>query len=67
MAKENTTQKENLNNLELNTLKSKISDEQLRLKKMHFAHAMTPLENPMLIRGLRKDIARLQTELSSRN
>jgi len=44
-------------------LKSKITEDQLRLKKLEFAHAISPLENPMNIRGLRRDIARLQTEL----
>jgi len=38
----------------------------LRLKKLEFAHAISPLENPMSIRGLRKDISRLKTELRKR-
>jgi large subunit ribosomal protein L29 len=44
-------------------LKAKIKEDELRLKKLSFAHAMTPLENPVSIRALRKDIARLKTEL----
>jgi large subunit ribosomal protein L29 len=44
-------------------LKAKITEDELRLKKLSFAHAMTPLENPVSIRSLRKDIARLKTEL----
>jgi len=47
-------------------IKSKISEDEQRLKKMQFAHAITPLENPMTIRTLRKDIARLKTELKKR-
>lgn len=47
-------------------LKAKISEDQIRLRKMQFAHAMTPVENPMSIRGLRKDIARMKTELKKR-
>lgn len=47
-------------------LKSKITEDQLRLKKLEFAHAISPLENPMNIRGLRRDIARLQTELKKK-
>lgn len=43
-----------------------ISEDQLRLKKLEFAHAISPLENPMSIRGLRKDIARLKTELKKK-
>ncbi|MEY3433193.1 MAG: ribosomal protein [Bacteroidota bacterium] len=48
-------------------IKAKISEDELRLKKMHFAHAITPLENPMSIRSLRKDIARLKSELKKRS
>ncbi len=44
-------------------LKAKIKEDELRLKKLSFAHSMTPLENPMSIRSLRKDIARSKTEL----
>ena len=47
-------------------LTSKIQEDQLRLKKLEFAHAISPLENPMNIRGLRRDIARLQTELKKK-
>jgi len=35
-------------------------------KKMEFAHAISPLENPMSIRSLRRDIARLKTALESK-
>ncbi|WP_276504244.1 50S ribosomal protein L29 [Terrimonas pollutisoli] len=44
-------------------LKARLEEEKLRLKKLEFAHAISPLENPMTIRGVRRDIARLQTEL----
>lgn len=47
-------------------IKAKISEDELRLKKLEFAHAITPLENPMSIRSLRKDLARLKTELKKR-
>lgn len=55
-----------LKDLNENDLKARIKEDQLRLKKLEFAHAISPLENPMSIRGLRKDIARLQTELRKR-
>ena len=45
-------------------LKARIQEDELRLKKLEFAHAISPLENPMSIRGLRKDIARLKTKLN---
>jgi large subunit ribosomal protein L29 len=47
-------------------LKAKIQEDELRLKKLEFAHAISPLENPMSIRDLRKDVARLKTELRKR-
>lgn len=47
-------------------LQARINEDELRLKKLEFAHAISPLENPMSIRGLRKDVARLKTELKSR-
>lgn len=47
-------------------LKARIQEDELRLKKLEFAHAISPLENPMSIRALRRDVARLKTELKSR-
>ncbi|MEY2918392.1 MAG: hypothetical protein RIS73_2106 [Bacteroidota bacterium] len=44
-------------------LKAKIQEDELRLKKLSFAHAISPLENPQSIRLLRRDIARLKTAL----
>lgn len=52
--------------LNIADLKTKIQEDQLRLKKLEFAHAISPLENPMNVRGLRRDIARLQTELKKK-
>ena len=47
-------------------LKARVEEDELRLKKLEFAHAISPLENPMTIRTLRKDIARLKTALKNR-
>ena len=44
-------------------LKAKIKEDELRMKKLTFAHAIAPLENPQSIRALRRDIARLKTQL----
>ncbi|MGC4034476.1 MAG: 50S ribosomal protein L29 [Chitinophagaceae bacterium] len=46
-------------------LKARIGEDELRLKKLEFAHAISPLENPMNIRGLRREIARLKTQLKA--
>jgi large subunit ribosomal protein L29 len=55
-----------IRDLNVNDLKTKITEDQLRLKKLEFAHAISPLENPMSIRALRRDIARLQSELKKK-
>jgi large subunit ribosomal protein L29 len=47
-------------------LQARIQEDELRLKKLEFAHAISPLENPMSIRDLRKDLARLKTELKKK-
>ena len=47
-------------------LKSRITEDEMRLKKLQFAHTISPLENPMTIRSLRKDLSRLKTELKKR-
>ena len=44
-------------------LKARIAEDELRIKKLSFAHAISPLENPQSIRSLRRDIARLKTAL----
>jgi len=47
-------------------LLSKITEDELRLKKLSFAHSVTPLESPVTLRLLKKDIARLKTILRSK-
>lgn len=65
MSKKNDFNK-SLKDLNENDLKVRIKEDTLRLKKLEFAHAISPLENPMSIRALRKDIARLKTEIKKR-
>ena len=47
-------------------IKEKIETEKAALTKMKMNHAVSPLENPMLIRTTRRNIARLMTELRKR-
>jgi large subunit ribosomal protein L29 len=56
----------NLKDMSEVDLKARIQEDELRLKKVQFAHAISPLENPMSIRSLRKDLARVKTELTKR-
>ena len=66
MAKTTKDFNKSLKDLNLIDIKSRIQEEELRLKKLEFAHAISPLENPISIRNLRKDIARLKTEWRKR-
>jgi len=55
-----------LTDLSIEDLKARIQEDELRLKKLTFAHVITPLENPMTIRGVRRDLARMKSELTKR-
>jgi large subunit ribosomal protein L29 len=55
--------KKSIQGLSEQDLHARISEDKIRLKKLEFAHAISPLENPMSIRALRREIARLETEL----
>jgi large subunit ribosomal protein L29 len=54
--------------LELSTeeIVARINEERANLTKLRFAHAVSAIENPMRINKIRKDIARLNTELTNR-
>ena len=54
--------------LELSTdeIVARISEEKANLTKLKFAHAVSAIENPLRINKVRKDIARLNTELTKR-
>ena len=54
--------------LELTTeeLVARVSEEKTNLTKLKFAHAVSAIENPLRITKVRKDIARLNTELTKR-
>jgi large subunit ribosomal protein L29 len=50
-----------LNALSLEDRDAKLLAEEEHLRKLRFAHAISPIENPMRIRHSRKLIARLKT------
>jgi large subunit ribosomal protein L29 len=54
--------------LELSTeeIVARIAEEKANLTKLKFAHAVSAIENPLRINKVRKDIARLNTELTKR-
>jgi large subunit ribosomal protein L29 len=47
-------------------LVARIGEEKANLTKLKFAHAVSAIENPLRINKVRKDIARLNTELTNR-
>ncbi len=61
--------KKKLNLLDLTDqeLVEKLADSKLQYAKLKFNHAVSPIENPMRIRQLRRDIARILTEITRRN
>ena len=61
MAAKNT-KKQDLSSMSQEDIMKNIDETDLRLKKMMFSHAITPVENPMSIRILRREIARLKTQ-----
>ena len=56
-----------LTDMPINELNDLLQVERDRLVKMKMSHAVSPLENPLQIKFLRKTIARIMTELSRRN
>ncbi|MBL7963952.1 MAG: 50S ribosomal protein L29 [Flavobacteriales bacterium] len=55
-----------LKDLTVQELQDKLSETRQNLRKMRFNHTVSPVENPMLLRGTRKEVARILTELRKR-
>lgn len=66
MANKKVEFNKSLTDLTENDLQARIQEDEMRLKKLEFAHAITPLENPQSVRSLRRDVARLKTALQKR-
>ena len=62
MAKAKNAKVEDYRSMDDKALVDKIQDEEMRMKKLHFSHAVNPIENPLTIRHLRRTIARMKTE-----
>ena len=52
--------------LSLEELKEKLNTESSNMQNIRFAHAISPLENPMKIRETKRLVARLNTEIRRR-
>ena len=55
-----------IKNLSVEELKSQIAADSKSLTTLKFSHAVSPIENPLSIRSLRRQIARLKTELTAK-
>lgn len=62
MAKAKKAKVEDYRSMDVEALNGKIQEEESRLKRLKFSHAVNPVENPLSIRQLRRTIARLKTE-----
>jgi large subunit ribosomal protein L29 len=58
--------KKSIQGLNEQDLQARIKEDEQRMKKLEFAHAISPLENPVSIRILRRELARLKTELKKK-
>ena len=55
-----------LKELETKELQERIETEVAKYNQMKLNHSITPLENPSQIKAVRRDIARMKTELRQR-
>jgi len=55
-----------LKDLSVEEIQSKIQQEVKSLEELKFNHVVTPLDNPLVIKAARKNVARLKTELNKR-
>ncbi len=58
--------KKDIKELTTEELWEKVRNEKSRYKKLRFNHEVSPLDNPNMLKELRKDIARLMTEIRER-
>ena len=56
----------NFKDLSTDELLEKESEEKTRLQKLRFNHAVSPIENTNVLLKIRRDIARIKTELRAR-
>jgi len=58
---------EEIRSLSIEELKQQVETTEKAYSKLKFAHAVNPLENPMKLRSMRREVARLKTELRGRS
>jgi large subunit ribosomal protein L29 len=55
-----------IKDLSVDDLTEKFAEQKDVLSKLKLSHSVSPLENPMQLKGARRTVARLQTELRKR-
>ncbi|SHM57152.1 50S ribosomal protein L29 [Chryseobacterium polytrichastri] len=55
-----------IKNLSAEDIQAKLAEAKTEFTKMKLAHKISPLENPIQIKDLRRTIARLNTELTNK-
>lgn len=65
-ARERGTDADSLRELAAEEIEARIAENERELFRLRFRSATQELENPMLLRHLRKDIARMKTILRER-
>ncbi|MBK56719.1 MAG: 50S ribosomal protein L29 [Flavobacteriaceae bacterium] len=53
--------------MSIDELNEKLTSFKKELSEMKMTHAVSPIENPLQIRNIRRTIARINSELSKRN
>ena len=55
-----------IKNLSVEDIQNKLAEAKAAYQKLTLAHRISPVENPIQIRDLRRTIARLNTELTNK-
>ena len=55
-----------IKNLSVEDIQNKLAEAKAAYQKLTLAHRISPVENPIQIRDLRRTIARLSTELTNK-
>ncbi|AZA47372.1 50S ribosomal protein L29 [Chryseobacterium carnipullorum] len=55
-----------IKNLSAGDIQAKLAELTTQYSKLKLAHKISPIENPIQIRDLRRSIARLNTELTTK-
>jgi len=58
--------KADIKNLSAGDLQVQLTEAKAQYSKLKLAHAISPVENPIQIKDLRRTIARLNTELTNK-